>query len=62
MCNNAVRGAAPARVKCVVRHAVKVIHRRTCERTIEKFIHTYIHINILENGSHYRVSELIPCI
>ena len=39
--------ATPARVKCAVRQAVKVIRRRARERTIEKTIHTYIHINII---------------
>ena len=30
-------------MKCAVHHAVKVIHRRVCERTIENTIHIYIH-------------------
>ena len=35
--------ATPTHVKCAVRHAVKVIYRHACERTIEEN-YTYIHI------------------
>ena len=45
--------ATPARVKCAVRRAVKVIHRRAREHAKEKTIHTYIHVNIHIADFHY---------
>ena len=50
--------ATPARVKCAVRHAVKVILRRTRERTIEKTIHTYKYML----SSKYGFGQSMDCL
>ena len=61
MRNTTVRGGVsqvyfPAHVKCPVRLAVKVIRRRTRERTIEKL---YIHINIQVKKKTFKINAKI---
>ena len=60
----AVVSAAPDLIlstclKCAVRRSVKVIHRHTCERTIEKLCNSYTlrpkDLNYLESRFHWCV-------